>query len=109
MSRSNKILLTIGLSQWVVLCSLWKPFNWDQLYFISQALFILSITTVLLRQLPNINTEIVFFLALNQAIDELFMTAVSFRFSEYIIFVLVVIYLLIKHKRNNDRQNRNSS
>lgn len=104
MSRSNHILLTIGVIQWVALSSLWRLFNYDQLYFISQALFILSLSIVLLRQFKSIVTQIIFFLAVNQTIDEITMEATTFRISEYITFAIVLLYIfrnkLLKNKTN---------
>lgn len=98
MSRSNEILLIIGVVQWITLCSLWKVFEWEQLYFISQALFILVIAIVLLIQFKSIITQIIFFLAVNQTIDEITMEATTFRVSEYITFIIVLLYIFLRKK-----------
>lgn len=99
MGRFNKIILSIGLSVWVALYSLWYLFDFQQLYFIGQAFMIMCVATILYRQYKSTTTSIFLVLALNQIIDEFLQIATEFRITEYITITIVIFFIFLRKKR----------
>ena len=106
MSRTNKILMSIGLSIWVALYSLWNYLDQPFLYYLGQSIVMVPTSIVMVREFKGSLICLIFLvLTTNQLIDEILLWRSELRMSEYISVAIAIIYLIQKKLLNTKTTN----